>query len=477
ERYDDVIEFATSFGSFYLPIKATLPEHVMEFPSAIDFGYCPIREVARIHFQLENVGELKSYYEWNIDSPFFITPEAGELEPGSSTSVMIEFKPNNAMVIDAVAICSFGVKEQWEKSKVVKSCHISGIGKFSHLVTEGPKTLEFGDVYIGTSLEKSIVLYNPSTVHANFKIKKADKDNDTCFDFSTITGRVEKESRFELKIKYTPMASGLHSNAYFDITTLSGNTVRIVASGSGIGPQVTMEPNLINFNDIPSGTTVTRAFTLRNDSNISANYQFLIEKYSTFRIDKPYGVIGPNSTIPLQVKICPTEPINYHRRVYCLVDNQDTIHVDFLGTCFNDKRRPATFKPHHLTNYQARVLNGMVEHSPEQLEEMMKSGIIRCNNGVLEYVDADMAREKAIVANRDQPYKNAVVTSEYFYSNSGDTLACSILDTYVDFGSCSRYKVIEAKTLRVANHTKGKMTCIWMEEEDATGEPLFSVTP
>ena len=172
----------------------------MEFPDAIDFRYCPIKETAKINFKLQNTGELTSYYEWSIQPPFFISPECGQLEPGKSCSVLIEFNPKEASVIDAVALCSFGIKEQWEKSKVVKPTKIHGIAKYSHLIVEGETHFDFGEVYIGTTVEKSIVLRNPSAVHANFKIKRAEKDNDTCFDFSTIAGRVEKESTFEIKV-------------------------------------------------------------------------------------------------------------------------------------------------------------------------------------------------------------------------------------------------------------------------------------
>jgi hypothetical protein len=50
-----------------------------------------------------------------------------------------------------------------------------------------------------------------------------------------------------------------------------------------------------------------------------------VDKNGSFMIEKPFGVIGPNSSVPLQFKICPVEPMNYYRRVYCLVEDQDAI--------------------------------------------------------------------------------------------------------------------------------------------------------
>lgn len=88
-----MIEFTTSFGKFLLPIKATLPEHVLEMPQKIDFSFCPTRETARKTFVLKNTGELESYYEWDIPAPFSIHPRKGSLESGASEIIRVEFTP------------------------------------------------------------------------------------------------------------------------------------------------------------------------------------------------------------------------------------------------------------------------------------------------------------------------------------------------------------------------------------------------
>lgn len=163
-----MIEFTTSFGKFHLPIKATLPEHVLDFPKAIDFELCPIREIASQVFLLKNVGELPSYYEWVIPKPFAITPRTGSLAPGENTSVTIDFKPNNASVFSAIAVCNFGNRKQWERSKVAAAMHVHGIGKYSFLAIEsGTKVFDFGDVFIGKSIEKKFVLWNHSAVSSS----------------------------------------------------------------------------------------------------------------------------------------------------------------------------------------------------------------------------------------------------------------------------------------------------------------------
>jgi hypothetical protein len=107
------------------------------------------------------------------------------------------------LVVKAIATCSFGVKDNWERTKTQKFCKVRGISKFSHIFCKGNETLfNFGDVYVGTSKEKTITLRNPSPVSANFKIKRVEKNNGDCFDFSVVSGTVEPGSEYDIKVLF-----------------------------------------------------------------------------------------------------------------------------------------------------------------------------------------------------------------------------------------------------------------------------------
>jgi hypothetical protein len=382
--------------------------------------------------------------------------------------------------VEAVAVCSFGVKDKWGKTKRQKSCKVFGISKFSHIIcNEIEPKFDFGEVYVGTSLSKTIILKNPSPVVANFKIKRVESNNGDCFDFSAVSGTIESGKQNEITVTYTPSASSLVSNSYYHISTISGNKITMIASGHGLGPKVTLDPAVLNFNDIPAGETVTRAFYIKNDSSIQASYHFQIETMEhsgSFQLVNPFGVIGPHSSIALQFKICPTDPMNYYRRIYCLVENQDAVYIDLLATCYNDSRRPATFRYQHVLNYQKRVENGLWQYGPEQLEAMMKSQLIHLENGILNYVNPDHSRQYPKISDKDQPYNHGKISSEFFFNNNGPQITCSLIDTYVDFGSCSTYRTIEPRIIRVSNHTNGKMTCVWINNS-FENDPLFSVSP
>ncbi|KAJ3149889.1 hypothetical protein HK101_002002 [Irineochytrium annulatum] len=230
ECYNDVIEFSSSTGKFYIPIRATLPEHSLDFPDLVDFNLCPIKETAKRTFSLKNAGELASFYEWEISKPFSMTPKSGLLQPGQTILVTIEFKPHNASVFTATAVCRFG-ETKGEKSKVSQTMTVYGIGKYSHLSIEST-AFDFGDVFIGKSCERKFVLENHSAVPSNFQIKNAENDTDPYFVFSMYSGTVESHKKLEIGITYTPVAASMKSTEYFNISTLSGNTIQITCSGT-----------------------------------------------------------------------------------------------------------------------------------------------------------------------------------------------------------------------------------------------------
>lgn len=171
-------------------------------------------------------------------------------------------------------MCSFGDKANWEQSKSVQSATVHGIGKFSHItLKDNIKTFDFGQVFVGRQVEKKIIVENHSSVAANFKIKKSEKDTDPYFEFSTTQGTIPSGQAMEIGVTYSPASFGLFSNAYFDIATLSGNTIRINCKGSGAVAQIALSSNVINFNDVSAGVAVSRAIYLENRSSVKAFYQ------------------------------------------------------------------------------------------------------------------------------------------------------------------------------------------------------------
>jgi cilia- and flagella-associated protein 65 len=66
EEYDDVVEFETPRGRFFIRIKATLRRMGFEACKAIDFGYCPVNETSSRDFEIRNTGELSLDFSWCV---------------------------------------------------------------------------------------------------------------------------------------------------------------------------------------------------------------------------------------------------------------------------------------------------------------------------------------------------------------------------------------------------------------------------
>ncbi len=100
----------------------------------------------------------------------------------------------------------FGDKSRWIKSKVVQGLDITGIGKYAHISILSPATsplFDYGEVFVGKSVEKTFTLENQSIVPANFSIKRAERQGHPYFDFSMTTGTVPIQGRLDIKVSYS----------------------------------------------------------------------------------------------------------------------------------------------------------------------------------------------------------------------------------------------------------------------------------
>lgn len=102
---------------------------------------------------------MSSYFEWDIQEPFSISPIKGILPPETSIPIPVDFKPDDASVFSAKAVCIFGDVDNWEESKETLVMKVEGMGKFSHFLVEN-KYFDFGEVTVDKSLEKKLVLKN-----------------------------------------------------------------------------------------------------------------------------------------------------------------------------------------------------------------------------------------------------------------------------------------------------------------------------
>lgn len=485
-EYEDRIEFQSNEGdNFEIPIKAVLPQFEIAIPDQLHFNMCAVQDHVQLSFELKNTSELYTPYHWEVNEPFIIQPNQGALEPFGSVVLTATFKPKGALVYVAEAVCSYG--DKFVHSKTIK---LEGIGKFPHLLVSSSgkdakqldrsnteAVVDFGEIPVGKSIEKYVELHNLSAVNAPFTVEHPTGLGriDTVFNCNHKNGVVPPMSSVRVPIYFSPNTVYTTSIDYFHVSAI-GNVSKTVIKciGSSRGPKIGLSTNSINFLQINIGDTATRSFEIRNHSDIEATFQFVLDcNESVFKFDQVCGTLKPESYKKIIMTFIPQHPINYYRRIVCLVQNQDPLFLDLIGTCHSETVKPAVLQSKHVDRYRIHVDRGLSMFPPEQLNEMVKNKALQIDSG-----GALMNKDAEAVEPYCHPIPAIRPTDEYFndgyYSDITHTPPHVSMDMHIaDFGQVKSWNTVQQMTLNITNHTKGKITVQWMGDIDH----VFSVVP
>nr|XP_026648053.1 cilia- and flagella-associated protein 65 isoform X6 [Zonotrichia albicollis] len=378
--YEDSILFMKAEGEFSVSLHALLPRCCLSIPAAVQLPVCATYSATEAAFPICNVGDLFCIFDWETSGPFFMSPESGTLKPGAKCLVKVIFKPEVAGVHYATATCWFGGEEKQKRTIMLKAlakypCLCVSVtgkkpGKFQDV-------LYFGSVPVGTTVEKSVEIFNVSVVDAPCIIERAENPllYGYVFSCNMSSDVVPAKGKLLLCIRFQPQVVGEHSTDYFTITSAGCHLKTVLkVVGSCKGPSVSLHQHSVSFDWINLGESLMRTLKISNRSDVPAYYQFDIDcKGSVFSLDRPSGVLEGTTTLTLKVTFRPTHPITYHRRVACLVHHQEPQYVDFFGTCHSDTAKPPILQKRHISWYRTNMVRGLTFYPPDILSEMLKS--------------------------------------------------------------------------------------------------------
>uniref|UniRef100_A0A8C3NUV1 Cilia and flagella associated protein 65 n=1 Tax=Cyanoderma ruficeps TaxID=181631 RepID=A0A8C3NUV1_9PASS len=483
--YEDNIFFMKTEGEFSVTLHALLPRFCLSIPAAVQLPACAIYNLTEVTFPVCNTGDLVTVFAWETPSPFVMIPNHGTLNPGAECMVKVIFQPKVAGLHNAAATCWFGGEVKQKRTIQLKALAkypylcVSVTGKKSKGVHPGKfqDVLCFGSVPVGTTVEKSVEIFNMSVVDAPCRIERA-KDpllRDCVFSCDVCEGVVPAKGKLVLCIRFQPQIVGEHSTDYFTITSAGCHLETVLkVVGSCKGPSVSLDQYSVDFDWINLGESSMQTLKISNTSDVLAYYQFDIDcKGSVFSLDHPCGVLEGTTTLTLKVIFRPTHPMNYHRRVVCLVHHQEPMYVDFFGTCHSDTAKPTTLKERHLSWYRTNMVRGLTFYPPDILSVMLKDGKLQ--------MDEKGALMLPPEISEDQPpkeYFEPNAMTEYFYDSVSSDLALfpahvSVSPREYDFGCCKPPVKVKPLSLCVTNHTKGSVIVVWTPSRGS----VFHVDP
>ncbi|NWV79103.1 CFA65 protein, partial [Dasyornis broadbenti] len=472
-EYEDSIFFMKADGEFSVTLRAMLPHFCLSIPDAVQLPVCAVHNITETTFPVCNVGGLVTVFSWETPSTFFMIPDFGVLNPGAECMVKVAFQPKVAGVHDEEATCWFGGKEKQKRTIQLKAmakypCLCMSVTGKEYEGVQPQKfqdVLSFGSVPVGTTVEKCVEIFNMSVVDAPCRIERTTDLllRDYVFYCDVSCGVVPAKGKLVLCVRFQPQIVGEHSTDYFTITSAGCHLEMVLkVVGSCKGPSVSLHQYSVNFDWINLGESLMQTLKISNRSDVPAYYQFHIDgKGSVFSLDRPCGVLEGTTTLTLKVTFRPTRPMNYHRRVVCLVHHQEPMYVDFFGTCHSDTAKPTTLHERHLSWYRTNMVRGLTFYPPDILSGMLKDGKLQLDERGALMLPPEVSQDEL-----PKEYVEPNAMTEYFYDGVSSDLALfpphvSVSPREYDFGCCVPPHTAEPLPLCVTNHTKGNIIVAW----------------
>mmetsp|Transcript_9855 Transcript_9855/g.22507 ORF Transcript_9855/g.22507 Transcript_9855/m.22507 type:complete len:1836 (-) Transcript_9855:105-5612(-) len=433
EPYDDVIEFITTQGNFFIRVIATMPEHGVKMQEHLDFGFATVKEESTRTFVLRNIGEVNAPFELLSEAPFDVHPKEGVIFPGKTMTVKISFFPTEASVYVGTIVC----KQPIPRPALVMK--ISGIGKIP-FVAISKSEVDFGTVLTGRTVNEEVILTNTSLVPVSFELNPVPHDHDPIFHWKIVKGKIPADGSLALQVAYTPISTGSFDCDYFEIVTPGGNIQRICCKGFAEPHSVEIDRNSINFGNLELGKVSLRTLEIRNNTKEKAFYQFITESQGCFEFSRTDGSIIQESSVNVDIRFTARVPGNFYRRIFILIKNQGPLYLDLTATAYHQNQdqvpRPMPLAQKHVDMYRARQMAERTAH----------------------------ARAIYDVTSSNNPM--SVIWNEFFLDDTDSRREIYLLEQHVEFGAASEVGVGDYKQITVHNNTEVKQTAMFMIPPD-----------
>uniref|UniRef100_S4R5T4 Uncharacterized protein n=1 Tax=Petromyzon marinus TaxID=7757 RepID=S4R5T4_PETMA len=489
-EYEERLEFESVEGRFCVVLRATLPTHKLHLPGSLTFGHCATFHNQEVHFDMHNRSELETSFGWEVPPPFSMEPAQGVLSPNASLRITASVHATEAGPYYAMATCRYG--EALSSSSVVE---LQAIAQYPRLVVSAGDTdtqhrqydsqqvLNFGNVEAGAISEKWLHIQNLSSVKASFQVEitTPNPQRRNLFGCRIQQGWVNPQGSARVPVRFSPVTVGCCTTQYLHVV-MAGNLPKCIVklTGSCQGPSVTMSETLLVFDRLLVGEVGVRTLELRNSSAVPAIFQFALDtESSVFGLERVCGELPPHATVQLRVTFTPQQPINYYRRVACLVHQQAPVHVELLGAGSTVETTPAVLRGEHVQRCHTNARRGLTLQSPATLLSMLHNKKLCLDPTDGSLIPCQQIHTMTLQEEVEKQEPTTVAPSNTVFEHRVDDEALppthvSLSASMLDFSAFVRDgEKAAALALSLRNHTHGAVCVVWTAS--AGGE--FHVEP
>ena len=228
-------------------------------PSHLRFGGVPVGQTETQIVVLTNSGTTSvTLSASNITGSEFSVSNLSlplTLEAGQSTSVNLTFSPTTTGYIPGNSITFTS-----NASNPQLLLQLAGTGSTSAGITASPSSLSFGQVAVGSSSTLPVVLTNTRTWKLTLTALQL---SGAGFSVSgaTLPITLSTGQSITLNLTFAPLSAITSSGSVF----VTGPALNVPLNGTGTGTtagQLTITPSLVNFGNVPVGTTETQPITM-----------------------------------------------------------------------------------------------------------------------------------------------------------------------------------------------------------------------
>ena len=231
------------------------------------------------------------------DPHFSLTPESSTISPNDDISATVRFQPTSKNALNAYIVVEsnsfFGPD----------TVFVTGSGTAVAAIETDKSSLNFGNVYAGSSKSMAIRISNTGTDTLTISDITTNKPEFTV----DIASRVlAPGDAFDDTVRFSPTADGPVSGNLTLTSNAPGSPKIVTLSGTGTTEVIlTIDPSAVNFGDVNVGAHKDTTLTISN----TGNYTLLISSFTAgdphFTLETPIEAIAPSGSKTFTLRFAP----------------------------------------------------------------------------------------------------------------------------------------------------------------------------